>query len=75
MRPTILLTVVFALLPHERAPLAHRVVALAVLAPDPQDVEEGRRGAQTVPAVDLRVQVLKCYEISIEHMLSRLVTM
>ena len=46
-----------------------------MLAPDPQDVEEGRRGAQTVPAVDLRVQVLKCYEISIEHMLSRLVTM
>ena len=58
------LTVVFALLPHERAPLAHRVVALAVLAPDPQDVEEGRRGAQAVPAVDLSVQILKCSSAS-----------
>ena len=53
------LTVVFALLPHERAPLTHRVVPLAVLALDPQDVKEGGGGAKTVTAVDLRVQILK----------------
>ena len=53
------LTVVFALLPHEWAPLPHRVVPLAVLALDPQDVKQGSGGAKTVAAVDLRVQILK----------------
>ena len=53
------LTVVFTLLPHEWAPLPHRVVPLAVLALDPQDVKQGSGGAKTVAAVDLRVQILK----------------
>ena len=53
------LTVVFALLPHERAPLSHRVVPLAVLAPDSQDVKERAGGAETVAAIDFRVQILK----------------
>ena len=62
------LTVVFALLPHEWAPLPHRVVPLAVLALYPQDVKQRAGGSKTVAAVDLRVQILKNqHYFSIHH--------
>ena len=51
------LTVV-ALLSHERPPLPHGVVSLAVLALDSEHVERRPRDVEAISAVDLRVQVL-----------------
>jgi hypothetical protein len=53
------LTVVFALSPHERSPFSDRVVPVAVLALDAEDVKERVGAAEAVATVDLRVKVLK----------------